>query len=626
MSEVPAEDKARKEAEGWVRTAAEFEGGAIPLAEFNPGSEDPQDKDDMKQLCVDLKVSNVYARKRLNILIRSLRGASGTSKKRKLAGGDMTEFYSPLQTRMPQVYEKEPVEDFFAPEGWLGAAARTVLQQADLRETNNPRVSPIALVRCSRGGKTRSMVELAGEVRRQDPSYGIVFISFNTDTPLGDKKTNNPTGELCVRIAFAAYKQRKQPGDEEGFVEFYKAYNVDNEWVESWLGNSKCILFVDELNMLEECIGSDTVAFLKRNFLLREGRGLVFSSHVAQLSQDLSVFMDSRSDRKVVTIPLPTLTSLQETRRHFGMPNLGVQDALYYGMLPGLIVEKKNRREPRDRRVEAVSQFVGSIESSQDIWKLLKTLISGSPEGVYRSIQELMTADLNADGKLILRWVPFHMHYVVEQIATNATHVDQHMRRSLGAVADMFKQFMGPKWQSGEAWEALFLIVLMVRCLTQELDEDIVPFLSQTGDNLRVDYGYPYTGYRGEFFLEKNPLKFIEGIPLESWAQDGGTAISVYYPGHARFEAYDIIVAFWDSTGNRHLYGYQLKEGSEVPKGFAYNTIFDQSYLIRGKAPGKSGSVRLWWSVDEETLDGFFGVSATQWSAKRWRELSQESA
>lgn len=553
-----------------------------------------------------------------------------TSRKRKLV--ELDEFDSPLSTRLPQIYETGHVEEFLAPDGWLSNTAKTVLEQAELEDSNNPRVSPVALVRCSRGGKTRSMTELAREIRTQDPSYGIVLVSFNTDTGLNDKKTKDPTGELCVRIAFTAYKGRQGPGDREGFLGFYESHRVTKEWVVKWLGNEKCILFIDELNMLEDCIGADTAVFIKEHFLVRTGRGVVFSSHVASINQELTDFMSSPNERKVISVPLPTITSVRDARVHFNM-NLSVQDALFLGMLPGLIVEKKNRHQPRERQVVAVSKYLGAVQSSDDVCKLLKTLLTGDVQGVDPTLQELMTADLTTNEKneevMILRWVPFHMSYVMQQLSSNCPQVQTAgaMAKCLGAVDKLFVQFSSQKSKSGDAWEALFLIVLIIRCVTGMFDDTVLPLgpFMVAGRRPLVDCDAPFKHGQVDFYEEENPVTFVDGIPHKSPVKERVPAISIYYPGAARFKAYDMILAVWDFEGNRYLYGYQLKEGSEVPRPFAYDQIFHQSYLIRGNAPHSSRSARLWRSVSAGELRTFFGESASQWSAEHWRRLTAEA-
>jgi len=540
----------------------------------------------------------------------------------KLTTYDPSKFYSPFQTTLPVVYEKEDeIQPFLAPGDWLKDAAKTVLEQADLEETNNPRVSPVALVRCSRGGKTRSMVELAKEVRKQDSSYGIVYMTFNTNTPLMETPVQDPMAELCVRIAFAAFKDRSEPSGKREFLEFSRAEKASPEWVEDWLGNEKCILFIDELNLLQDSIGTKVAFFLKQHFLIQSGRGVVFSSHVASFSNLLVDFMSSPNDRKVITRPLPIIPSLHEARVHFRMPDLSAQDALFLGLIPGLIVERKMHRAPTTRRINAVGKFLGTIQSREDVCRLLSSLLTG--EGIDRSLEELMTTDLKHDGTLILRWIPLHMHYVLDRISRECPHVDAQMRHCLSSgIVDLFRQFASTKWEAGDAWEALFLIVLIVRCLTASFDDTVIPLRPFITGSIQVQYNSPLHG-NVDFFRETNPVDFVDGIPLRSWAPLGTCALSIYYPGHARFEAYDVILAFWDADGSRLLYGYQLKEGSTIPAAFAFDKVFEKSFLIRGKATEGRRSVRLWHSVSDTELDSFFGVSATHWSAKQYRKLQE---
>ena len=66
--------------------------------------------------------------------------------------------------------------------------------------------------------------------------------------------------------------------------------------------------------------------------------------------------------------------------------------------------------------------------------------------------------------------------------------------------------------------------------------------------------------------------------------------IAIYFPPHARFERYDVIVIVWDKLGRRQNIGYQLKEGGALPKS-GTNRKFTSSYVIRGdSAEGVSRS------------------------------------
>ncbi len=62
----------------------------------------------------------------------------------------------------------------------------------------------MALVRCSRGGKTRALEEIAHSLRRKRPEISVVFVSFNDDSVIKDWEHADPVAALCRRIAFAA--------------------------------------------------------------------------------------------------------------------------------------------------------------------------------------------------------------------------------------------------------------------------------------------------------------------------------------------------------------------------------------------------------------------------------------
>jgi hypothetical protein len=191
------------------------------------------------------------------------------------------------------------------------------------------------------------MMELVKEIRKQDSSYGIMYVTLNTATPLTSSAQQDPVAELCIRIAFAALKRRK-PHDRKAFLKCCETNTIDQAWVKDWLKGKKCILFIDELNLLRHTIDEPLALFLKSNFLLDSGRGLVFSSHVASLSNELSTFMSSEGNRQVITIPLPIIPSLQEARATLMIPARSPQDALFLGLMPGLIVERKHGRAPTD--------------------------------------------------------------------------------------------------------------------------------------------------------------------------------------------------------------------------------------------------------------------------------------
>lgn len=92
---------------------------------------------------------------------------------------------------------------------------------------------PVALTRLSRGGKTRSLHELALEFRKRDASFAIISVRFNSQTPLLYRERDKPLQALCRRIAFAAVKGKyeNEMGEAGLFEKFLHTYDVTSNSV-----------------------------------------------------------------------------------------------------------------------------------------------------------------------------------------------------------------------------------------------------------------------------------------------------------------------------------------------------------------------------------------------------------
>jgi hypothetical protein len=71
--------------------------------------------------------------------------------------------------------------------------------------------------------------------------------------------------------------------------------------IETWLGDNKCLLLIDELNQIPHLVdkGNETAKefafFLKKNFLSSKGRYFVFSSHIPSTGDQLSRYLDAQA-------------------------------------------------------------------------------------------------------------------------------------------------------------------------------------------------------------------------------------------------------------------------------------------------------------------------------------------
>eukprot|EP00978_Attheya_sp_CCMP212_P039382 scaffold204171_cov30-Attheya_sp.AAC.1 len=209
------------------------------------------------------------------------------------------EFKAPAEVPPPELNEERVPPRFVAPDGWLDNLCDEVMTQFNRQDTENPRVSPVALVRCSRGGKTRALHELASALRLQikngnTQEVAIIYVSFNGQTNLSPwEKSDHPLQALYRRIMFAAL------GDKNamGFRSFADSTEVQKEDVIKWLGDTKCILLIDDLNLVEMAMDHEFAFFLKETFMKNIGRALVFSSHVISVNNKLTEFMESPNER-----------------------------------------------------------------------------------------------------------------------------------------------------------------------------------------------------------------------------------------------------------------------------------------------------------------------------------------
>ena len=173
---------------------------------------------------------------------------------------------------------------------WFNGILNTIDAFLPCREVDqNSRIPPLAISRCSRGGKTRALHEIALAVQRRtkntvNPDFpvNVLFVSFNGNiSPVKEEET--PLSALTRRIAFALSDVEKVA---ENFDKMFRPLEVTEEQVCEWLKDRNWLLLIDELNNFDlrsnqESLRAENArfgVFLKRHFLVEEGRYFVFST------------------------------------------------------------------------------------------------------------------------------------------------------------------------------------------------------------------------------------------------------------------------------------------------------------------------------------------------------------
>jgi hypothetical protein len=437
---------------------------------------------------------------------------------------------SPLEVLPFDVDKDDP--PFCAEEGWLEARVVEMRMWLNAVEGNSNRVQPTAFIRCSRGGKTRVLLELNNMLRAKYPQVAVVYVSFNNFSSLELWEHPDPLGALCRRIAFSALKQRD--ATLAGFDKFRNTDVSEND-ISSWLGTTPCMLLIDELNVGLDGAEAPRVAilaqFLKKHFLITQGRYFAFSSHVIPGGQGLTDFMDYNSERGVVIQQLPLIPSMADARTKFQWPDLTVRQALFRARVPALISYTRGSvPRPFDKRKAAIDE-VSHDWNDVNVKELLGTFLSGEGSRVPQPLLQLMTvAPVKGQGKIV--WIPFHMEHVLQSIAGAAT-VDGALRAVATALNELFDGFETGKTSGGDSWEALFAIALVIRLVTKsfhcllELDDVMTP---NAVHSLSYNRFWEQQGHLA--FPDITTLsELIEGL-VEPVAYPH---VAVYYPPHARF-------------------------------------------------------------------------------------------
>jgi hypothetical protein len=210
----------------------------------------------------------------------------------------------------------------------------------------------MALIRCSRGGKTRALKEIAFALKERMPDCVVLSVSFSAFSCVQDWEQADPIGALCRRIAFAAVCSK--PGSkltESDYREHFATMIVKDADILSWLEDVPCVLMIDELHRLdglqstdgfslyEKCTtASSVIKFLELNFLMQKNRYFVFSSNVASTVNCVDMYMNYRG---IIVRELPLIPHIKDFRRIFEWQDLTINEAIYFGLIPSMLLLKR---------------------------------------------------------------------------------------------------------------------------------------------------------------------------------------------------------------------------------------------------------------------------------------------
>jgi len=279
---------------------------------------------------------------------------------------------------------------------------------------------------------------------------------------------------------------------------------------------------------------------------------------------------------------------------------------------------------PITKRDSVITECVReNLVTTHNMTKLLESFVDGNSDLVLSQLLQFMTVrPKTGQGASTIVWIPFHMEEILKRFASgsNPHYLSSDLKNTMSVIAKLFNQFHQAKEQSGDAWECLFLIVLLIRVATGSFEEKPIVFPLNWKRN---EYSFSYNSYGNIGNPNGNDLnEFL----LSMAKPETFPHIAVYYPKHAQFPVYDVIVAIYDANRQQILNGYQLKEGKKCSDAEP-DTKFLSSFLIRGLPPQRKMALKNdWISISDKEMEPFFGDSGKRWTPKLWAELASNKS
>ena len=249
----------------------------------------------------------------------------------------------------PELQPTDPQK--FITKAWLDDAIHNVETNFMKYDTDAERVPIMGLIRCSRGGNTRALKEIARAIKAKMPDVAVIYVSFNDYSSIEADEKGDLVSALCLRIAFAALKDDDPAKNESSkealgacFGDFKSANRVTKSDIITWLSKKPCLLLIDDMNIGTENAPSDSKSelylFLKRYFLSGAMRYFVFSSHIISTSFEAKDYLDSKGHRRMIPNWLPQIPDLASVSLSLHLDfRLTALRAIYNGLISSLLLE-----------------------------------------------------------------------------------------------------------------------------------------------------------------------------------------------------------------------------------------------------------------------------------------------
>ena len=226
------------------------------------------------------------------------------------------------------------------------ALADLVFAELSVVTTADIRSRPLMISRLARGGKTTTLSFLFDEL--QFRGVHVMFITFN-----GSSNFKTRPGESqCNCILRVVASQLVDIGNRDPID-----IECGERELDHYIGDLPFVLLIDELNALATPVDAEAGYMLRRLFLDKHNRSLVFTTHVpfsldSQASRYTASARTPPSPRGCFTVPFhPTLDIESLREMSSACSALTPAEVVLYGGIPSLIYSVKALHEmnPEER-------------------------------------------------------------------------------------------------------------------------------------------------------------------------------------------------------------------------------------------------------------------------------------
>jgi hypothetical protein len=461
---------------------------------------------------------------------------------------------------------------------------------------SSDRTPPLMISRMSRGGKTTLLYLLFERLKSE--GYHPIYISFNgTYTRLeGLSESESILHLITVQLT--------NPNEING-----RKIICNENALDRHLGNEPVVLLIDELNVLSHPIDEDASCMLKRLFLDKMNRYLVFSTHVPMpIDPKVSNIMVSLSARQCIPVSFEPIADPAELQK-MGVEyqNLSPMEAVVYGGIPSLIYSHKDLCFNPVQHFNDNSKHLTFDEKHFEY--LLLSVITGELSDEIEDYARFGMLSLLDSGEIHVHWPLCYIVSLLKSFACTSALKEQLKTVFLGISSD-YSQLLSCSSRnkgSGKDWESLINIVILLRCVLSKYQQEYFPFFNVNKPTSTVIFHE----------ISENNIHQTQidiAARITQIPHDQFPVVLFAVPTVTDFPIVDGILAYCAHyQSNIEYHGYQAKAGEGYPKESASEIPewMKTCYLLRGNAPTtiRGTDKPKWTYLNQSTIVKLLGSS-----------------